>query len=113
MTQLAQAPATPLKPLKLTRRGRNLLIRLPLALVFLAVVIGFCAMLIQPAQAGTVSQDDGLGTVTVMQGETLWEIADMVAPERDTRDVVQEIRDLNTLEGPLQAGDSLVVPAAE
>ncbi|MGO1318778.1 MAG: LysM peptidoglycan-binding domain-containing protein [Galactobacter sp.] len=110
MTQIALAPHTTTStPLRLTRRGRNLLVRLPLIAAGVAAACGLGAVLTQPAEAGT--PDGGVTTVTVMQGDSLWEIARSVAPERVTGDVVAEIHQLNDFTGPLQAGQRIVVPS--
>ena len=50
--------------------------------------------------------------VTVSFGDTLWSIAETVAPEADPRDVIDAIVRLNALEGvSLEAGQSLAIPA--
>jgi Tfp pilus assembly protein FimV len=51
-------------------------------------------------------------TVTVAPGDSLWSIAEDVAPDRDPRDVVDAIVRLNSLENvTVQAGQSLAIPA--
>lgn len=115
--QLApQSPAVPhhVQPLQLTRRGRLLLIGLPLILsaAALLTLIGFFTA---PAMAST---SGGLGagetiTVTVGSGQTLWEVASAVAPERNPHDVIAEISQLNNLPGSIvQAGQQLHVPVS-
>ena len=48
----------------------------------------------------------------VRSGDTLWTIAQEVAPEDDARAVISEIRDLNDLESSLiLPGQTLSVPA--
>lgn len=50
--------------------------------------------------------------VTVAPGDTLWSIAERSAPDRDPRDVIEEIRQLNDLQGGmLPIGVVLRVPA--
>ena len=57
------------------------------------------------APAGTFAE------VTVMPGDSLWSIAQALAPEADPRDVVDAIIRLNALpSGSLVAGQSLAVP---
>jgi LysM repeat protein len=88
------------------------LIGLPLILsaAALLTLIGFFTA---PAMAST---GDGLGagqtiTVTVGSGQTLWEVASDVAPERNPHDVIAEISQLNNLSGSIvQAGQQLHVP---
>jgi LysM repeat protein len=48
---------------------------------------------------------------TVQAGDTLWAIAKRVAPARDPRAVVDQVARENHLQGPLQAGQELLLPA--
>lgn len=112
-----QAPAT--MPLRLTRRGRMLLLGLPalavtvvLAFALLAFVLGSLA---SPANAATKDSAAGLAAstvpVTVLQGDSLWSIAAAADSTRDVRDVVADIVTLNELgSSVLQAGQRLYVP---
>ena len=51
--------------------------------------------------------------MTVAVGDSLWSIAEDIAPERDPRDVVDEIVRLNALDSVVvQAGQSIAIPAA-
>ena len=51
-------------------------------------------------------------TLTVTAGESLWSIAEQVAPGADPRDVVDAIVRLNALEGvTVSAGQRLSIPA--
>lgn len=96
--------------IRLTRRGRRLVVAL--ATLPLAVGIGFAALsggsaLASGEAAGTV----GFETVTVMPGDTLWAIAEDVAPTTDPRTVINEIQKLNALStGSLQVGQQLAIP---
>jgi LysM repeat protein len=50
-------------------------------------------------------------TLTVRSGDTLWDIAARVTPERDGWGAVDELRDLNDLDGyVLQPGQILILP---
>jgi hypothetical protein len=50
------------------------------------------------------------GVMTVHSGDTLWSIAEEVAPGRDPRAVVQRLRDINHLSGvSLRQGQLLAV----
>ena len=93
--------------LRLTRRGR-----LVVVLVFLAVLMG--AVL---ALSGYSAASDSRGpaqptrTVVVEEGETLWGIASRTAAGRDVREVVHELEELNALPGPeLVEGQRIAVP---
>jgi LysM repeat protein len=49
----------------------------------------------------------------VVSGDTLWSIAQQVAPGQDPRPVVDGMIEVNDLNGGLQAGQELVVPVPE
>jgi hypothetical protein len=105
----------PLPPLRLTRRGQVVLIGIPL--VLLAALLFFLAgFLNAPAKAADSAADLALTptvSVTVQSGESLWGIAAQVAPERDPRDVIADIVQLNNLNaGTVLPGQQLFVPAA-
>jgi len=96
--------------LRLTTRGRRVLVAL--AALPLALGIGFAAIGGGTALASgeTVATTD-FQTVTVMPGDTLWSIAESVAPAADPRTVIGEIQRLNTLGGgSLQIGQQLAIP---
>ena len=109
------AVSRPGKPprLRLTRRGRIVLIGLPLVLLA-AVVLSLTGLLNSPAKAA----DNASGltvtptvTVTVQPGESLWAIAGQVDPDRDPRDVIADIVQLNDLQaGKVMPGQQLFVP---
>lgn len=49
--------------------------------------------------------------VSVAAGESLWGLAQEFAPERDPRDVMEDIMELNNLTDPrLTLGDQLYIP---
>jgi hypothetical protein len=94
---------------RLTRRGRLLLTAVVmLALVVAAVLLSGGA----PARAGTDRAPAAVGErVTVRPGETLWQIAERVAPGSDPRETVARILDLNGLQtAQVQAGTALRLP---
>lgn len=106
----AAAPST---RLRLTIRGRRVLAAiaaLPAVIALSAAVIGGGAALASRdagAPAGSFS------TVTVADGDSLWSIAEDIAPDRDPRDVVDELVRLNALDSVVvQAGQSIAIPAA-
>jgi len=102
-------PAAPRPRLRITRRGRavlTVLVALPLAAA--AIVGGIGAV-------GATATDSHAAThfsyVTVEPGESLWQLAQQIAPNADPRDVVQAITDLNALSsGVVQPGQRLAVP---
>ena len=92
---------------RLTVRGRVLLLAI-LVLVLFAALSSFRIV----TQAGTGSTGPATRTITVHAGETLWQIAEQVAPRDDPRDTVDRIRDLTALTtAVVQAGQRLIVPA--
>lgn len=101
-------------PLRLTRRGRFVFFGLPLILLA-ALVLSLAGFLNAPAKAADSASELTLTptvTVTVQPGESLWAIAGAVAPERDPRDVVADIVQLNNLGAArVIPGQQLYVPS--
>lgn len=111
-------PARPV-PLRITRRGRLALCVATLAATIGLVLAGL-ALLGGPRAATPGSANapgsaaPASGTVVVLPGETLWEIAGRVAPEADRRDTVIRIERVNGLAGAkVRAGTRLRLPPAE
>ena len=101
---------TRLRPtrLRLTRRGR-------IVLSVLAALPVIVAMLLSLVNGGVAAADAGGSTVTitVSAGQTLWSLAEVIAPAANPADVVADIVAVNALDGgAVQAGQSLVLPAA-
>ena len=99
--------------LRLTPLGRFVFFGIPLMLLaaFLLSLSGFFNA---PAKAADSAQDlQGVPalSVTVQPGESLWEIAAINAPDRDPRDVIADIVELNHLDsGRVVPGQLLFVP---
>ena len=103
---VAQSVRRPQPPLRLTRRGRVVVIVL---LALLASVAS--AVLFTTASRASSDPSTPAPTITVRPGDTLWEIASSVRPERDARGAVAELRELNHLTGyDLQPGQVLTLP---
>lgn len=105
----ARRPAT---RLRLTARGRSVLTALaalPAVLVVIAVIWGGGAAL---ASRDAAAPGGTFETVTVSAGDSLWSIAQEIAPNADPRDVVADISRLNGLTGSVvNAGQRLAIPA--
>lgn len=107
------APTTHAVHLRITRRGRVVLAALaslPLlaALVALAVFGANSAVADGAEQSGASQSFD---YVTVQAGETLWGLAEEIAPSADPRDVIADIVSLNQLpSSEVQPGQRLAVP---
>jgi Tfp pilus assembly protein FimV len=96
----------PARRLRLTRRGRAVLVLLPAVLALSSAFVGMSAPF---AQADPTASSR---TVVVRTGDTLWAIAERVAPARDPRDVVAALERANHLAGAVVlAGSRLEVPA--
>lgn len=97
--------------LRITRRGKvvlAVLLSLPSA-----ALIGTMALSSMPAVASSSDSSYEFDYVTVSAGESLWDVAERIAPQADPRDVIADIERLNGLEASgVQAGASLAIPAA-
>ncbi len=111
-TRQSERPA-PLPPLRLTRRGKVVLIGIPLVLLA-ALLLSLAGFFNSPAKASESAADLSVTptvTVTVQPGQSLWAIAGTVDPGRDARDVVADIVQLNNLTaGAVHPGQQLYVP---
>lgn len=91
--------------MRLTRRGRWVLLAL---VVVLALGVGFIAT---QAQAGDGGAEVATSSMVVAPGDTLWEIAGEVAGNRDVREVIGVIVEMNELPNTnISAGQVLSVP---
>ncbi|KRB77973.1 hypothetical protein ASE01_07290 [Nocardioides sp. Root190] len=97
-------------PIRLTRRGRVVVFLFAFALVA-AVVVGLAA-------GSAATRDEGgapaIDVITVAPGDTLWDIASTAAAATggDVRGAMEEIQQLNTLDGSLvYAGQQLRIPS--
>ncbi|TQJ40473.1 LysM domain-containing protein [Arthrobacter sp. SLBN-112] len=100
-------------PFRLTRRGQIVLIGVPLVLLAV-LLVSLSGLFNSPAKASDSAADLAVTptvTVTVQAGQSLWSIAGAVAPDRDARDVVADIVQLNNLSaGAVLPGQQLFVP---
>lgn len=100
---------------RLTRRGRLLLIGVPTMVGVLAAA-ALLIVLVAPSHvvAGTApAEGPGVESVTVQPGQSVWELAQQAEPQRDTRDVVLQIMELNDLDSAqVSTGQRVLVPAA-
>ena len=93
--------------LRLTRRGRS-------AVVLVACLLLLAAFALAPFGPWADTEPPARGpapTMVVEPGDTLWAIAQRVAPGRDPRVMVERLRRLNNLDTPaLTPGQTLVLP---
>lgn len=106
------APAAPTATrLRLTVRGRRVmaaLVAVPIAAAIAAAALSGGAALASREGGAAVGT---FPTVSVAAGDSLWSIAQRVAPDADPRDVVDAIMRLNALDGvSITPGEQLSVP---
>lgn len=105
-----EAPAGARMRLRLTRRGRVVLTTLasvPLIVGALVFALNGGGALASGDQAHVQFQ-----YVTVESGQSLWSIAEKVAPSADPRDVIADIVSLNQLDtAVVSPGQQLAIPA--
>lgn len=93
--------------LRITRRGRVVL-----AALFAIPVAAVSLLVTSPgALAESTASSNNFDYVTVVSGDTLWAIAEMIDPTGDPRDMVVELMTLNQLTSAnLSPGQELAIP---
>jgi LysM domain len=101
----------PEPPLRLTRRGR-LVLRGLVVLVMLGLMTGAALTMAHRAEAADgPARPVVVAHHVVLPGETLWGIAQQVAPHDDPRDTVARIAEFNSLTTTaVRAGQRLALP---
>ena len=110
-TPAATPGNTPAVPLRLTRRGR--LVAATVAALLVTVISLLVAGAAQATNHGPSPRAarQNLVQVVVRPGQSLWSVAESADPDQDTRAVIQQIIDLNSLSGDtVAAGQQLWVP---
>jgi len=118
VAQMAGDMASVRTRLHLTRRGRvvfTTLAAIPLAAVALALALNGGIAAAEGANAGAATVADVATVfdyVTIQSGQSLWQLAETIAPTSDPRDVIAEIVSLNQLPSEnVQPGQRLALPA--
>lgn len=100
--------------LRLTRLGRLVVLTLCASALVAAVLLAQSLPMLSSSVSGLLPEADAPSrtvTVTVASGETLWQVAQRLAPERDPRATIHDIRALNGLDtAAVLAGQEVVVP---
>ncbi|MBX3104533.1 MAG: LysM peptidoglycan-binding domain-containing protein [Microbacteriaceae bacterium] len=101
--------ALPATRLRITRRGRFVL-----AVIAIAIAGSVAALSISNSAIATAGlTSDDFQYVTVQPGETLWQLAESIAPSADPRDVIADLVRLNGIEGStIHPGQELAIPKA-
>ncbi|SKB01830.1 LysM domain-containing protein [Agreia bicolorata] len=99
--------------LRITRRGRVVLA----ALASIPLIAGMVALALFGANSAVADGAESSAAtqtfdyVTIQAGETLWALAEEIAPSADPRDVIADIVSLNQLpSAEVQPGQKLAVP---
>lgn len=103
---LTAPPARVAGPVRLTRRGRVVLVALFLACV-LGLMVAFGGLATATRSAGDPAD---VRIVEVQPGDTLYGLAADYAAPGDIREKVHEIRKLNGVDSVLQPGTQLAIP---
>ena len=111
MTATALTAQAPLPRLRLTRRGRAVVITLVTGMtIALALALALNGGM---ATATTELSTGSFQYVTVEAGQSLWQLAESVAPGSDPRDVISDIVHLNQLQSSVvHPGERLAIPTA-
>ncbi|GAA4737562.1 hypothetical protein GCM10023350_21970 [Nocardioides endophyticus] len=105
--QMFQSSTRPRSTVRLTRRGRVVVVMLALMAV-LAVGIVVAAGSVATDKAGTPEPS---AVVMVGPGDTLWDIAAAAADDGDVASMIDRISKLNALDsGMLVSGQRLLIP---
>ena len=102
---------TPVAPLRLTRRGRVVIaIAAALLVAMVSLLLAGVAQATNQGPSPRAARQN-LVQVIVRPGQSLWSVAESADPGQDTRAVIQQIIDLNSLNGDtVLAGQQLWVP---
>ena len=96
--------------LRLTRRGRAVIT----ALVSVPLIVGALVLALNGGGALASAQQThvSFASVTVQSGQSLWSIAEKVAPTADPRDVIADIVSLNQLHSAVVTpGQRIAIPS--
>jgi LysM repeat protein len=100
--------ATPVPRLRLTPRGRAVLTTLAAT----PLVVAALAFALNGGMATATIEQGSSSYVTVQAGQSLWQLAEEVAPGEDIREVVAQMLRANALDSAeVFPGQQLVLPA--
>lgn len=102
---------TPAQHVRLTTRGRALVLVALVALLFGTFSFGRANS--EAASAVDTPVVPAVQQTVIQQGESLWTVARRIAPDNDPRSVIAQIQELNDMAGSqVQAGQHLLLPIA-
>ena len=106
---MSMTTTTPVSPLRVTRRGRALLLLTLVAVLLAAFSLGRARS--EAAPVGGPNDSAVVQQTTVQAGESLWTVARRIAPANDPREVIAQLRRLNDLSSSdLRVGQQLLLP---
>ncbi|HEV7957759.1 MAG: Conserved rane protein [Microbacteriaceae bacterium] len=109
-TRRSNSKPNPNRRLRLTRRGRLVLT----SLAALPFVLAVALTVLSGGVANASGDSAGVAAfeyVQVESGQSLWELAEAIAPDADPRDVISDVVHLNQLSSSdVQPGQQLAVP---
>jgi LysM domain len=99
------------KPVRLTRRGRIVVTAAAMLAIGAASIVVAGAAQATGHAGAPAGRGGGLARVEIRQGESLWTVAEAYDPDADTRVVISEILQMNSLTSDqVQPGQVLWVP---
>ena len=106
---MSMTTTTPVSPLRVTRRGRALLLLTLVAVLLAAFSFGRARS--EAAPVGGPNDSAVVQQTTVQACESLWTVARRIAPANDPREVIAQLRRLNDLSSSdLRVGQQLLLP---
>ncbi len=102
--------ATPVGRLRITRRGRAVIT----AMIAVPLVAGAVIAVLSGGMAAASGENShaAFEYVRVESGQSLWQMAEAIAPQADPREFIADVSDLNRLEtAVVQPGQRLAIPS--
>lgn len=97
--------------LRLTRRGRLVLGALAVILALTALTLGAMFSASQAQAATDATSHTTFEYIVAGPGDTLWSIAEQIAPNADPRVVIDDVKRLNQIDvSSLDVGQELAIP---
>lgn len=112
MTAIATTTVPSIR-IRMTARGRRalaLLVATPVVAAGALAGVGVVGDALSGAVASASTSTVDFEYVSVVPGQSLWQVAQSVAPGADPRDVIAEIEMLNGISGAIQPGQQLAIP---
>ncbi len=77
----------------------------------ISTILVICTMMAMIGIPSTSANDGDYIAVTVSAGDSLWSIVSKMYPDENIRKIVDEIKEINNLDGScITVGDSLIIP---